>query len=67
VRRLKQTEDMLRRHVRCFRWFQIFVVIVLLLMCAIIVLLATKFPAAIVPTESPLAASDITTTKLPIY
>jgi len=35
-----------------------FVVIVILLLCAFIILLATKFPAAVAPTDEPPTANE---------
>jgi len=49
---------MLRRHIRTSKWFQMFVVIVILLLCAFIILLATKFPAAVAPTDEPPTANE---------
>jgi len=60
VLRLKKAEDMLQRHSKCSKCFALFVVIVVLLLCAIIIILAVKFPAAVAPTESLPAAAEST-------
>jgi len=48
---LKKTEDRLQRHVGRFRCFLLFAVVVIVLLCAIIIVMAEKFPAAVPPRE----------------
>ena len=51
VRRLKNTEDILHRYVKCFKCFLLFAVIVIVLLCVIIIVMADKFPAAVAPSK----------------
>jgi len=51
VLQLKNTEDRLRKHIKGFKYFQLFVVIAIVLLCVIVIIMADKFPAAVPPSE----------------